>query len=237
MPIATPFKAVHAQLGAKFAEYAGWEMPADFGNIEKELTAAKEHCAAYDLSCFGRITLAGKGKQLLDEVIIEKTAEVFEETWVWAKIGENNTAVDIVRIGKYNDKYIILTSPEKRKEVFDMLSRLNAESKFALNDVTENTAMLGLYGPSAFEIFKKIPMLDVSGMEIGGVQSFDLFMMSLTIIRGSWAGGDGIEIICPIGASNLAASAIGKYRDKEDIAAGGMESLKQAMDEYSVFSD
>lgn len=79
-------------------------------------------------------------------------------------------------------------------------------------------------------------MLDVSGMETQDVCGFDLFMMSLTILRGSWIDGDGVEIICPVGASNLAASAIGKYRDKEDIAAGGMESLKMAIAQRTVFS-
>jgi len=54
-------------------------------------------------------------------------------------------------------------------------------------------------------------------------------MIPLTMIRGSWLGGDGVELICPVSAAGLAAGAISKYRDKANITPSGMECLADAM--------
>ena len=54
-------------------------------------------------------------------------------------------------------------------------------------------------------------------------------MMSITVIRGSWLGTEGFEIMCPKSACSMAAMAVGKYRDRENIIAGGMESLNNAI--------
>ena len=230
MPLATPFKAVHTQLGANFAEYAGWEMPSDFGDTNAELQSLNTHCAAFDLSCFGRITISSKAKELLGSIITEKSAKIFSDTWAWAKIADTNgSVIDTVRIGRCEGKYIILTLPDSRKTIYDLLYNLNAKDNFPLSDITETTAMISLYGPNSYDIARKALPIDLSQLEANSIMEFDFFMMKLTILRGSWTGTEGLEVICPTQASGLAAAAIGKYRDRENITAAGMEALKTAM--------
>lgn len=230
MPITTPFKAVHAQFGANFAVYDGWEMPSDFGDVQAEHNAAVEHCAAFDLSCFGRITISSKAKEMLNGIIAAKSAKIFSDTWAWANIADTNgEIIDTVRIGRCEGRYIILTPAASRKPVYDLLHKLNSDSQYPLSDITESTAMLGLYGPDSFTIAQKALPIDLSALEPGSITDFDFFMMKLTMIRGSWTGSDGLEIICPVQASGLAAAAIGKYRDRENITAAGTEALNLAI--------
>lgn len=64
--------------------------------------------------------------------------------------------------------------------------------------------------------------------------SKSFFMISVTIIRGSWAGVDGIELLCPVSAASLAAGAVAKYRDRENIVSAGADCLNAAMIEASL---
>ena len=60
----SPFEAVHRQLDARFGEYAGWSLPADYGDPQTEARAIAEHCALVDLSSFGRLYLQGRHASL-----------------------------------------------------------------------------------------------------------------------------------------------------------------------------
>ena len=82
----SPFEAVHRQLDARFGEYAGWSLPADYGDSQAEAKAIAEHCALVDLSSFGRIYLQGDSvKELLNGVFTEKSGNFAVDSWVWAK--------------------------------------------------------------------------------------------------------------------------------------------------------
>ena len=82
----SPFDAIHRQLGARFREYGGWSLPADFGNPQAELLAIEQHCAVVDLSSFGRIYLQGEhAKEILNSVFTQKSGSFTLDSWVWAR--------------------------------------------------------------------------------------------------------------------------------------------------------
>ena len=230
MPIATPFQTVHEQFGASFAEYDGWYMPSDFGDSAAELKAASEHCVAFDLSSFGRIDISGPGcVELIESVLTAKTGNLEDGKWVWAIItGSDGQLIDTVRIGQTDDKYTIFTSPGARYAVADIVKNAAGEETL-IDDITEKTGMLGLYGPDSARIVEKILPFDISEITAGRIKNISFFMMSITVIRGSWLGTEGFEIMCPKSACSMAAMAVGKYRDRENIIAGGMESLNNAI--------
>jgi aminomethyltransferase len=230
MAITTPFQAVHEQLKANFAEYDGWDMPSDFGDSAAELKAVSEHCVAFDLSSFGRINISGTGcDELIEKVLADKTGDLEDGKWVWAIVTDSDgELVDTVRAAKTDDKYTIFTSPAARYAVADIVKN-NAGEDVLVDDITEKTGMLGLYGPDSAGIVEKILPFDISEITAGRIDNVSFFMMTITIIRGSWASTEGFEVMCPKGACSMAAMAVGKYRDRENIVAGGMESLNTAI--------
>jgi aminomethyltransferase len=225
MPINTPFQGVHEQFNARFAEYDGWSMPADFGDVEGELKSLADNCVAYDLSSFGRISVSGTAAgEVIDELLTDKTGDLEDEKWVWGLINGENT----VRVSLTDGKYTIFCSPGKRDSLLEMVNKIAREGTI-IDDITEKTGILGIYGLKAEDIVEKILPFDISDIGEGGIRNISFFMMNITVIRGSWAGTKGFEIMCPKGACGMAAAAVGKYRDRENIAAGGMESLNIAM--------
>jgi len=230
----SPFESVHEGMGAVFGEYNGWKVPASYGDVSAENRALQENCTVFDLCSFGRIVIKGGGAdELINGVFASDTANLVDGKWIWAIICiADGGLVDKVRICRTGDAYMILTTACKRSEVWELAEEYGRENGLGgvdIEDVTEKTGMLGLYGPGAFESVKSILPVDISGVEIGDIIKKSFFMIPLTMIRGSWVGGDGIELICPVSAAGLAAGAIAKYRDKANITPSGMECFADAL--------
>jgi aminomethyltransferase len=55
MPSRTPLFDLQRLNGAKFVEFAGWELPLHFGSILEEAKAVRLSCGMFDVSHMGRI--------------------------------------------------------------------------------------------------------------------------------------------------------------------------------------
>jgi len=224
----SPFESVHRQLDARFGEYAGWSLPADFGDPKAESHAIHELCAVVDLSSFGRIYLkGGSTKDILNGVFQQKSGSFAEDSWVWAKGVFDGDQV-LCRVLRLNGDFVVLTHPEKTQKLYKTLETVS-KGAVSLADMTEKTAMLGLYGPTAFSSLRGVLPFDIDELEMGDVAKVSFFMMSFTLMRGSWLGVDGLELICPASAGPITAGAVAKYRYKHNITPAGMDCLMGAM--------
>lgn len=214
----SPFESVHEQLGARLGEYFGWRMPADYGNIDAEREAVAQNCAAFDLCSVGRIQVSGPAAI----EAIGQTAGVWADALELYR-GAADEAVRVYRTG--DQEFMMLVWPDRAEEIFE---RLNGFEGVKTEDLTEKTAMLGIYGPRAVEAIGNILPMPVPDLDTGGIKVMNLFMMKIMILRDSWLDADGMELMCPIGAASLAGGAIAKYHERENIIPGGMECLQQA---------
>ena len=53
----TPLYNLHKSLGAKFTEFAGWEMPVEYSSISKEVLSVREACGIFDIYHMGRLLI------------------------------------------------------------------------------------------------------------------------------------------------------------------------------------
>ncbi len=229
MSLSSPFEAVHKRMGANFSEYDGWCLPKDFGDPAAERAALENGCAAFDLSSFGRIAMKGDGaEQAVGDLVGNQTLPA-DGQWVWAELTAANKCL---RVGRVKGGYLVLTPPELRQEVLAAVQRSADEKQLtglSIADLTQKTAMLGVYGPGAAEAVNNILPFDISAVEPASITVMSFFMISITIIRGAWTGADGIELICPASAAPMAAGAVAKYHERENITPAGMDCLVNAM--------
>lgn len=234
MAKSSPFEVIHERLGATFAEYDGWRLVKDYGDEASEQRALMEASAAFDLSSFGRITVTGGDSwKLIDSLLAGKSEEPKENSWIWSVAAEPGGAGGyVLRVGRMGQSYMLLTRAGDREAVYGLVSSQAVGGRFdevKVTDITEQTGMLGIYGPGAFESVRKILPLDISGLEAGDVMKISFFMISITILRGSWVGLDGVELICPASVGPMAAGAVAKYHKRANITPAGMECLEKAL--------
>ena len=230
MLYSSPFDQVHRQLGANFNTFDGWSLPADFGDIQAETNALNNHCVVVDLCSFGRIQLRGSDvKNELSAVVSEKSGSFNTDSWVWARIETHDQRDVLCRIVRINGDFLLLTYPSSVDAVCEKLNTDCGGGLEAIN-VTQKTAMLGLYGPQAFNSMRGVLPFDIEYLDHGDAEKKTLMMLSFTLIRGSWLAGEGLELICPAAAGPLAASVVAKYRHKHNITPAGMTCLNAAME-------
>ena len=56
----TALHDVHAELGAKMVDFAGWHMPVQYASILDEVKCVRERVGLFDLSHMGRVAVRGK---------------------------------------------------------------------------------------------------------------------------------------------------------------------------------
>ncbi len=226
MLLPSPFESVHQRSGANFAEYDGWTLPSDFGDIAAEKTALQQASAAFDLSSFGKIKVTGPDSHdLIEKLIPDPAAQPDDEECVFAKLPDVPTTI---RIGCVGDTYTIFTKPQDRQTALTTIQKTAADNQLTdldIADITEKTGMIALYGPQAVKSIANILPFDISDLEPNEIVNMSFIMIQVTIIRGSWTGTDGIELLCPRSACAMAAAAVAKYRDRENITPAGMETL------------
>jgi len=225
----SPFDAVHRQLGARFEEFDGWSLPADYGNVQAETDALNAHCAVVDLSSFGRLSLKGAGAAAFANGLLDND-KVFDGQCKWATLAKAGINLPC-RMGRVNGEVFVFTPPGTDEGAATALERAIGErgAEVSVTNLTEKTAMLGLYGPAAIASVRDVLPFDISDLEGGDIRKMTFFMIPFTLLRGSWLNGDGLELICPATAGPLAAGAIVKYRHKKNLTPAGMNSLLSAM--------
>jgi aminomethyltransferase len=237
--IQTPFNSLHSNLRANFSDYCGWALPSDYGDTAAENRALYQHSAAFDLSSFGKISISGDDASILiHNLLCSRTDSIEDGTWSWGIVADGcGRLLDIVRVGRLGQSYILFTSPRSRKAVLQQIHDCVDNSQLGglkISDQTEKTGMLGVYGPGAVDALDRIIPLGIAEMQPGEIKSISMFMMSLTLVRGSWMGLDGIEVLSGTSACKLASGAIEKYHKQQNIVPAGMEAFEIALSESSL---
>lgn len=227
----SPFNVVHQRLDANFGVFDGWSLPADFGDIQSESKALSESCGVVDLCSFGRIQISGQtAKETINNLFSTENGKIRPDSWSWAKpVACDDDA--LCRIFRLNGSYTLLTQPAQTESLCQWVES-TATDGVSVTNVTDKTAMLGLYGPKAFESMRGVLPFDIDHLDTGDVEKMSFMMMSFTLLRGSWLDAEGLELICPAAAGPIAAGAVARYRHKHNITPVGMDSLSRAIEQH-----
>ncbi len=218
-------------MGAAFEEFDGWQLPRDFGCPQSEQTALQNQCAAIDLSSFGRISIKGPAaEQVVSETGLVPETAIVEGRWCWAEKNDPSKSLRL-RIGKILGEIVILTLPSQDQNLLKELQQTAQalDGQTTAIDLSDNTAMLGLYGPSSYESVTSALPFDLEGLPPGGIRRISVFMINLILFRGSWLDAEGLELLCPASAGPLAAGVIAKAHQKHNITPAGMVALREAL--------
>lgn len=225
MAKSSPFEALHLQLGATMKDYDGWRLPSGYGSIEAERQALKSHCAAFDLSGFGRVSIKGPDAvKLLEKTGFSDLPLRASQEWKWATTGTQRC-----RIAALESEYIVFSLPgwDFIPKADNLVKKSNLDVQ--ITDLSEKTALLGLYGPQAFTSMSNLLPFEIDEMEPGAAMPMSFFMINFTLLRGSWLDGEGLELMGPASTAGLVGGAITKYHKKYNITPAGMDCLLAAM--------
>jgi aminomethyltransferase len=202
--LSTPLTEKHIALGAKMAEFAGYNMPIVYSTITEEHMAVRHDAGIFDVSHMGEFIV--KGKQAFDLIQKVTSNDVSK-----LAIGEAQYSCLPNLDGGIVDDLLVYRLPEdmcnEGEQAFMLVVNasnmekdwnwINSFNSFdaRLSNISERTGLIALQGPKAVSILKKLTDLDVEAIQYytftkGVVAGIGNVLVSAT----GYTGSGGFEL-------------------------------------------
>ena len=192
----------HEALGARFAPFAGWEMPLQYGGIVGEHEAVRERVGVFDVSHLARAWVEGpRAASLLRSVTtFDVTTLPVGKAHYSLYCNEAGGIEDDVFIYHLpGDRWLVIHNAANADKDFD---RLQAVAGDAASEVTPETVMLAVQGPDAVALLSSVLGDGFAALEPRDCAELDWNGTPVLVARTGYTGEDGGE--CIVGADRAA---------------------------------
>lgn len=158
MPDRSPLHDDHARLGARFVEFAGWDMPVQYEGVIAEHMAVREHVGVFDVSHLGRFAMAGAGAtDVLRRLLCNDVADIdpgrAQYTMMLTPAGGVVDDIIVWRFG--DDDYWVMPNGVNHDRVLAAF-REEAPGGVRIESTRESTALLAVQGPGAAAVADQV---------------------------------------------------------------------------------
>ena len=123
----TALHPVHAELGAKFTDFGGWDMPLKYGRELEEHRAVREAVGLFDLSHMGEVRVTGPdAAAFLDHALISRISAVKVGKAKYSMICREDGGIidDLITYVLAPEEYLVIPNAGNAPAVFAALTGL-----------------------------------------------------------------------------------------------------------------
>jgi len=194
----TPFTSIHLGLGAKMAEFAGYNMPISYSGINDEHLAVRSNAGVFDVSHMGEFII--KGEHALDLIQRVTTNDASKlaagKAQYSALTNERGGIVDdlIVYCLEENKAYMLVVNASNIEKDWKWISAHNTRQA-EMHNISDKTCLLAIQGPNATRMMQPLTDVDILNLPYytfarGKFAGIDNVLISAT----GYTGSGGIEI-------------------------------------------
>lgn len=194
----TAFTEKHIALGAKMAEFAGYNMPISYSGINDEHATVRNNAGVFDVSHMGEFIL--KGEHALDLIQRVTTNDASKLTAGKAQYSclpnEQGGIVDdlLVYCIEENKVYMLVVNASNIEKDWNWISKFNTHH-VEMHNISDKTCLLAIQGPNATKILQPLTDIDILNMKYytfakGKFAGVDNVLISAT----GYTGAGGVEI-------------------------------------------
>ena len=159
----TPLYEWHRKAGARFIEFAGWEMPLQYAGIVEEHLTVRKAVGLFDVSHMGKIFIEGRESHAFVDFLgandIPSTPGRARYTHL---LRDDGTILDDVIVTCLApDRFFMVCNAGPRAAVLSWL-QAHAKSGVRLADRTDDFLCLALQGPRAPDLLQRFASVDLS---------------------------------------------------------------------------
>ncbi len=160
-PRQTPLIEEHRRLGARFAQFAGWEMPLWYTGASEEHQAVREAAGLFDIGHMGVIELNGRdAERFLDYVGTADASAIDARRCRYAFLLDPDGLPldDVILYRLANDRFLAVVNAANADRVREWLTQESTRYEVALSDLTAVSAGadrltgMALQGPVSAEV-------------------------------------------------------------------------------------
>jgi aminomethyltransferase len=234
----TPFTQKHIALGAKMAEFAGYNMPISYTGINDEHAAVRKNAGVFDVSHMGEFMLKGENAlDLIQRVTSNDASKISNGQAQYSCLpNEQGGIVDdlIVYCIEQDKVYMLVVNASNIEKDWNWISKYNNKG-VEMHNISEKTCLLAIQGPNATKILQPLVDTDIMNLKYytftkGKFAGVDNVLLSAT----GYTGSGGVEIYFEDkdGAADTiwdAIFAIGAPQGLKPIGLGARDTLRLEM--------
>lgn len=213
----TPFTQKHISLGAKMAEFAGYNMPISYSGINDEHAAVRNNAGVFDVSHMGEFIL--KGENALDLIQRTTTNDASKLTAGKAQYSclpnKEGGIVDdlIVYCLEENKAYMLVVNAGNIEKDWNWIQQFN-DKKVEMHNISDKTCLLAIQGPNATKILQPLTDMDIMNLKY------------YTFTKGIFAGVENV-LVSATGYTGAGGVEI-YFEDKDDNATKIWDAIFEA---------
>ena len=194
----TPFTEKHIALGAKMADFAGFNMPISYTGINDEHATVRNAAGVFDVSHMGEFMVKGPHALELIQRITTNDASKLTAGKAQYSCMPNETGgiVDdlLVYCIKENEVYMLVVNAGNIDKDWNWITQYNTNNA-ELQNISDDTCLLAIQGPTATKILQPLTDIDILNLPYytfakGRFAGVENVLISAT----GYTGSGGVEI-------------------------------------------
>ncbi len=182
----TPFTDKHIALGAKMAEFAGYNMPISYTGINDEHATVRKNAGVFDVSHMGEFILKGPDALDLIQRVTSNDASKLNapgKAQYSCLPNEQGGIVDdlLVYAIEPNNVYMLVVNASNIEKDWNWISKHNTKG-VEMHNISDKTGLLAVQGPKAVEYMQELTDMDITNLKY------------YTFVKGKFAGVENVVV-------------------------------------------
>jgi aminomethyltransferase len=194
----TPFTEKHIALGAKMAEFAGFNMPISYTGINDEHAAVRNNAGVFDVSHMGEFMLKGEyALDLIQRITTNDASKLTAGKAQYSCMPNNDGGIVddlLVYCIEENKTYMLVVNAGNIDKDWAWITAHNTNN-VVMQNISPETCLLAIQGPNATKILQTLTDIDILNLTYytfskGKFAGVENVLISAT----GYTGSGGVEI-------------------------------------------
>jgi aminomethyltransferase len=202
VPRYSPLHETHRALGAKLADFGGWEMPIEYpansgGGVLNEHTSVRERVGLFDVSHLGKAEVIGDDAlEFLNQILtndLEKIEDGQAQYTLICDDSSGGTIDDLIVYRKNRNEFLLVPNAANTAEVVRRLQSVTGGARVQISECHEKYGVLALQGPKSDAVLESLGLsvnLEYMSFQISQIDGSEVI-----VCRTGYTGERGYELL------------------------------------------
>src|SRR3989441_3036551 len=196
----TPLFEQHRRAGGRLMEFAGWEMPIQYGGVIEEYQTVRTAVGLFDVSHMGRVAVAGRDSlAFLQQVTTNNVTKLAvgdaHYSMVCNPAGGIKDDIFVYRLG--DAQFLLCVNASNREKIASWPFQKAPQGDVRLSDESDELAQIALQGPHSTEVLRAVSPHAAETLIPRQCMQTDVCDMLAIVSRTGYTGEVGYELYIP----------------------------------------
>ena len=228
----TPLSAFHNEHGARWIDFAGWQMPLQYTGILNEHQAVRTASGLFDVSHMGEVHVSGPDAgKYLDYLTPNSPSKLNKGQALYSCFCLESGGIidDLIIYCRGSEDFLICVNAGNRDKGLTWMRQHTTPFDCTVEDCSDNYALLALQGPLAIDILSSLSSSPLEDLARFTFIETSVAGIPTLLSRTGYTGEDGFELYAPADQGESLARALyqaGQNKGLQLCGLGSRDSLR-----------